>query len=385
MGPILLLDKSTFQSLSRGELRTLRAHFLETLPPILVHEIVGDLAREVEEVASADEKVAELAAKFGGSGPATTWDYRTMCLGSLSGRDVPMDGRIPARMAVPVPDPDGEGHGMFIDLAPENHALLRWARGQFTEEEREVATAWRLEATELTIAPLQQRLDERHVIYPRCLTIPEAFRAAEELLSNQALQGVWIEWFLEALDAPEGTRQAVRLRWRARPQPLSRFAPYAHYCARALLTFVIARHFRLVTERPTDLRDMQYLYYAPFCMAFCSNDRFHRAMAPPLLRDDQMFVSGEALKADLRRLHEAWTGLDEAARERRAFVLGGYPVPSPGSVACDLWGRYCRPWQPGMGNQAFRLSAAEQTRAFEEVRGLFAEAGLGLDYRPLSA
>ena len=150
MGPILLLDKSSFQSLSRDELRALREHFMETLPPILVHEIVGDLAREVEAGASADDKVAELAAKFGGSGPATTWDYRTMCLGSLSGRGVPMDGSIPAKMAVPVPDPDGEGYGVLIDLAPENHALLRWARGQFTPEEREAATAWRAEAKELT-------------------------------------------------------------------------------------------------------------------------------------------------------------------------------------------------------------------------------------------
>src|SRR5206468_2007056 len=130
MGPTLLLDKSTFQSLSREELRTLRSHFMEVLPPILVHEIVGDLAREVAEGASADEKVAELAAKFGGSGPATAHDYRGMCLNSLNGNDVPMNGGIPAKGAIAVPDPESGGYGLFVDLAPENHALMRWASGR---------------------------------------------------------------------------------------------------------------------------------------------------------------------------------------------------------------------------------------------------------------
>jgi hypothetical protein len=384
MGPILLLDKSTFQSLSRDELRTMRAHFMEALPPILVHEIVGDLSLELQAGASAEEKVAELAAKFGGSGPATMWDYRTLCSGSLRGNDPPMDGRIPARMGVPVPDPDGEGYGMFIDLAPENHALLRWARGEFSADEHQAATAWRAEAVELSIAPLQQRLHERHVIFPRCTSVAEVVHAAEELLGTVALQGVWIEWLLDSLEASEPVRQQVRLRFRTRPQLLSRFAPYANYCARALLAFLIARHFRLVTERPTDLRDIQYLYYAPFCQAFGSNDRLHKALAPHLLRPDQMFVAGEELKADLRRLRASWDGLDEAARDRRIFAFGSYPVPATDSIVCKIWGRFCRPWGPGMGNRAGAPSAEDQRTATDEARQLFHDAALGFDYAPLT-
>src|SRR5262249_31089557 len=126
-------------------------------------------------------------------------------------------------------------------------------------------------------------LTSRHVVFPRCSSIAEAVRAADELLHTATLQGMFIEWILEAVEAPERWRQSVRIRWRARKQFLARFAPYAHYCTRALLVFTIARHFNLVTQRPTDLRDMQYLYYAPFCMAFCSNDRLHKALAPHLL------------------------------------------------------------------------------------------------------
>lgn len=385
MGPILLLDKSTFQSLSRDELITLRSHFMEVLPPILVHEIIGDLAREVDEGAPTDDKVAELATKFGGSGPAATWDYRTLCIQSLDGNDVPMDGRIPAKTAMPVPDPESGGYGLFVDLAPENHALLRWARGQFTEDERERATQWQAEAKELSVEPLQEALTARHIIFPRCSNVTEAVHAADELLHTSALQGTFIEWILEAVEAPERWRQSVRTRWRLRRQFLDRFAPYAHYCVRALLTFTIARHFQLVTQRPTDLRDMQYLYYAPFCMAFCSNDRLHKALAPQVLRPDQMFVAGESLKTDLRRLRDAWEGLDDPARDRRVFALGSYPVPARGSVACEIWGRFCIPWHPGMGNRAGAPPASEQRKAFDEVRELFRAAGLDFDYKPHSS
>jgi hypothetical protein len=45
MGPILILDKSALQSLSRREVWRLRKHFSLNVPPILIAEILGDLAK----------------------------------------------------------------------------------------------------------------------------------------------------------------------------------------------------------------------------------------------------------------------------------------------------------------------------------------------------
>ncbi|MFZ2149449.1 MAG: hypothetical protein WAV28_19735, partial [Sedimentisphaerales bacterium] len=77
MGPIVILDKSTFQSLSKQEHFYLDIYFLENLTPILGMEILADLRKETPGSKTAEEKVTELAEKFSGSGPATNVDYRT--------------------------------------------------------------------------------------------------------------------------------------------------------------------------------------------------------------------------------------------------------------------------------------------------------------------
>lgn len=61
MGPILILDKSTFQSLGYEEHLELKKHFMENLTPILAMEIVADLAKEVKGKSSDDKLHRKLA------------------------------------------------------------------------------------------------------------------------------------------------------------------------------------------------------------------------------------------------------------------------------------------------------------------------------------
>ena len=68
--------------------------FKENLTPILGLELLGDLRKETHGSKTAEEKVTELAEKFGGSGPVTNVDYRTLCVESLLGNHFPLDGRI---------------------------------------------------------------------------------------------------------------------------------------------------------------------------------------------------------------------------------------------------------------------------------------------------
>ena len=57
---------------------------------------------------------------------------------------------------------------------------------------------------------------------------------------------------------------------------------------------------------------------------FVSDDTLHVRLAPLLLREDQEFVAGATLKADLRQRHEELEGLDEGAQKRRHFAFGMY-------------------------------------------------------------
>jgi hypothetical protein len=45
MGPILIVDKSALQALSHMEVWRLSKHYSPNLPPILIAEILGDVAK----------------------------------------------------------------------------------------------------------------------------------------------------------------------------------------------------------------------------------------------------------------------------------------------------------------------------------------------------
>ena len=62
--------------------------------------------------------------------------------------------------------------------------------------------------------------------------------------------------------------------------------------------------------------DQQYLYYLSFCDVFVSHDVFHRTLAPLLLRDNQTFVPGEALKADLNKINRYFESLPEETKRK---------------------------------------------------------------------
>ena len=373
MGPIITLDKSAFQSLSRREHLFLHKHFTETLTPILAMELLADLSKQRGLPTSPDSWVAVLAEKFGGSGPVTNADYRTLCVCSLMGARFVMDGRIVPAKATVVGGP-GRPRGLYIGLSPVNEAILRWSMGDFSELERQLAGLWRRATESISLESFRDQLNDHHVILPSVRGLEDLLPTTDALLSTATLQDVWLDWLIAQLAVPMEHERFIRLRWRIRGNVLLKdFAPYAWHCVRVLLTLVIATRFGIIHWQPTNLIDMQYLYYLPFCMVFASNDHLHRALVPPLLRIDQSFAVGERLKADLRRLADDWEGLNDEQRTERDFALGSYPSPSKDSIVHELWKRHCRPWRPGRGNRVTRLPQASQSEAIRQVRAMFQE------------
>jgi hypothetical protein len=71
---------------------------------------------------------------------------------------------------------------------------------------------------------------------------------------------------------------------------------------------------KFITSRPTNVLDLQYLFYAPFGMVFVSHDRLHRDLWPATTTD-ATFVWGAELKPDLQRYVQAREAAS-AARQR---------------------------------------------------------------------
>ena len=82
--PAIILDKSAFQALSRDEHAQRLFRYQENITPILLHEILADLAKTQPDK-SPEAAVQILAGKFIGSGGVINADHRTLCVGNLTG------------------------------------------------------------------------------------------------------------------------------------------------------------------------------------------------------------------------------------------------------------------------------------------------------------
>jgi hypothetical protein len=114
--------------------------------------------------------------------------------------------------------------------------------------------------------------------------------------------------------------------------------PYSSHVLRVYMAYVCALARGFAGPRTSDRVDLQYLFFAPFCLVFTSSDRFHRTFWPAATTP-AVFVWGPDLKADLAnraRLRREMTG-DDWKRHRRSYGL--HPVPIENSVVSEVWDR----------------------------------------------
>jgi len=371
MGPIIILDKSTFQSLSYREHIFLDKHFYENNTPILCMELLGDLSKYKSNLKQGKQKVIELSRKFGGSGPVTNYDYRTLCVNSLLGQPIPLNGRIVPDNYTPVRSSDGTDGGI-IDLGPFNKAIMRWSVGDFREYEIILSKYWRELTKNISLSDLSGQLEKNYVIIPRVKKQEDIIPALNKFIDNTSLQNIFFNWILNQMQVDEKCYSEVKQRWsRSKNIHLEYFAKYAWHCTKVMLILIIATKSKLIGWKSTNLLDLQYLYYLPFCMVFASNDKLHQHLTPLLIRNNQNFISGKELKEDLGRIANKWSNYTERQKKLLAYALGSYPFPDKESIVYRLWKSNMKPWHPGSGNLAVELSDSEKQEANEWVNRMF--------------
>jgi hypothetical protein len=297
--PALILDKSAFQALSRDEHGRRLFRYRENITPILLREILADLAKS-DGAKSPEVSVRILADKFLGSGGVVNADHRMLCAADLTGTGrFAADGR-------PVLDQYTEGHGpggeasILVGPTPSNHAILRWAAVRFSTEERNLAIGLRAAAGSFSVDALYGRLRQHQVLLPRPRSISEIPDIADDLLVRASLQAAFIDWLMEQLRLPADIRIAVGQRWNAAGRPLlADFAPYAHHCTRVLCLVLIGMRHKVLSARKTNRLDAEYLFYIPFCEVFVSGDALHAQLAPMVLGRGRRFVPLRDFKAEM--------------------------------------------------------------------------------------
>lgn len=123
MGPSLLLDKSTLQSLSHDEMGVLRRYFSLVVPPILLVEILADLKKQPN--GDRNPSVQALARRIVPSSSLPVLpNYREIIRAELTGTRVAMDHRPLLLGGQGVRSADGK-RGTVIEASGDEQAILR--------------------------------------------------------------------------------------------------------------------------------------------------------------------------------------------------------------------------------------------------------------------
>ena len=144
---------------------------------------------------------------------------------------------------------------------------------------------------------------------------------------------VFLDMFLSYQAIDNSTKSNIKTQLKQSPYALPQIAPYTFYCLKVLVLFLGAYKFDLLPQkRADDQIDLEYLFYLPFCRIFSSNDNFHQTLAPPLMREDQLLVSGESLKQGIREI-----GCLPAYKETMHSRCTPIPPMPKESIIREIW------------------------------------------------
>lgn len=373
MGPAIIFDKSAFQALSRDDHGARLFMFIDNTTPILLREIVSDLAKPEAKGVAASTLVSTLASKFCGDGGAVNIDWKALCLESLAGTDIPMTGQIIPYGMSQGTTPDGEP-ALLLGPTELNQGVQRWVRSRFSPEELVTAETFRREAQAFNLETLWGRLKDAGLEQAKSIEkIPEVVDAFLDAHDSYPLVLHWLIDQLRPLRAWSPPADLARLRlhveraWHVDHRTLREAAPYAFHCARCLLMPLAGAN--VLPKRATNHIDAEYLMYLPFCHLFVSNDKLHRHLAPKLLRPYQLFSTGDEFRSDLQRFVDERNSADPKTRKWRSFAFGVRPWPAANSILWSISDR-TYPWSASGGNLAVKLDAGEREAAIAEATAL---------------
>lgn len=343
IGPILIFDKSTLQSLNPDEAVWLDNFFMTNITPLFYIETLADLEKEVRAGKTPEQVVGEIAYKTPDMQSNPNMHHLSLIWGELMGKGkVEMVGFPVLGGGQPVML---EGcTGVIYKQSPEAEAFSRWQEGKFLEIERGYAKKWRQELESVDLKAMRESF---HGIWEQAgkpRTFGDIKALADMIIDGPDQQAVLrMGLALTIIDADWVEQMVARWESLGRP-PVREYAPYFTHVLTVDLFFYLAITAGLIgSDRKSNKADIAYLYYLPFCMVFTSKDNLHVRTVPYFLRSDQSFVNGIDLKADLRRIDEYYSAFPEEQKERGLFGFANYPPIDDSYLVTQLWNKHMKP------------------------------------------
>ncbi len=368
MGPIAIFDKSFLQSLSIDESVWFDNFFMSNICPVFYVETLADLEKNVREGRTPEQEVRIIADKTPEMHAEPNMFHHELCVGSLLGQKVTMDGR--PILSGGRPTKGGGKKGFVFDPPPEAEAFSRWKNEEFLEVERKFAKQWREAIQSIDFDKVSYWLRSIGVELKKCKSLDEAKLYAESIVNGRSNPLARMKFVFTLLGIPPQYFMQVYYGWgNLGCPPLSKFAPYAAHVLTLELFFYISISSSLISaERKTNKSDLAYLYYLPFCMVFISSDRLHRRCAPLFLRDDQEFIWGQDLKDDLGKIDLHFDKLPMSEKEKGLHAIATHPPTDGEYLTSKLWDKFLPRWRHTLVNRQPPMPGPASQRLLEEMK-----------------
>lgn len=341
-GISMILDKSAFQSYNSEQLVQLHKYYWVNITPILVMEILGDLNKETLNSVINHQRVTDFAKKLSPFNSSINSLHTFLIEEELKGKTIsfysPMVDTAEFKRSL-----DGQ---KFIKINPsvERKAIERWKERDFTKIEELLSSLWRFETLRNdNLSNIKDYLKKMAPELSRLKNQNEIISLIDWIFQTPELHSSTIEFIIKEFSISPSSVSDIFYRWETfNDKKLTLFAPYSLFCLKTKLLFFICLRNGIIGTRPTNLLDLEYVYYLPFCRVFVSDDKFHNQMVPYLLTKDQMYVKGKELKIDLEKIKEikgTLSGSDLKSANRE-------PPRMKELLSYKIWNKMLVDWPP---------------------------------------
>lgn len=353
-GPMAIFDKSFLESLNPDEAVWFDNFFLTSITPLFFVETLADLEKQVRKGRTPEQIVGSLAYKTPDLQSNVNPHHSSILWAELNGEKITMDGRI-LRSGGQVVELNGK-QGVIYEMSKEEEAFNRWQRGEFLDLERQIAKIWRRDVSNVDHSKTYELFKGFYGSIRRPRTLADAKHLADTLI-DLIEEEQSIRFGLSLLSVPPNFHDFVIQRWAAAGKPsIGEFAPYFRHMFSVDLFFHLSIAADLISRvRPAGKADnkidIAYLYYLPFCMVFVSGDKLHERVVPHFLREDQTFVKGPELKADLKKIDEHFDKLPDDVKAKGIFNFAKYPPEEVCPLLVHLWDKHLPLWRQQKAEQ----------------------------------
>lgn len=349
LGPTIILDKSSLQALSKKELIILNKLYFVNVPPILPIEILADL-KKVKYPETLNEKtVIEISNKLIQSDNYYNIHYSFIMISALLGLDYLNERRTLVKAKSKVKDKDAE-IGFLFEESDEQKAVREWQKGNFSESEKILAAQWRSYVKQIDLQVLREQWSGVKNKAPECNSFSYLLSLTDSFIANVPMQDQLIFAFLEDLPLDQNFSSKIFYRWQSENfKFIKDFAPYFYFVNRINTAFHIGLVYNLISAKTSDKTfiDLEYLYYLPFCNIFSSRDHFHKDFGVNFLFEDQTFIDGDELKADLGNIILKLENEDGELKIDWDENFHLEPPDDKDSFTYKMWRKYLPSWHPG--------------------------------------